>query len=238
MRQHIDTIPVWDAYKEDCECPLCLLEDTNERNYVDAFMGGSVMEPDVRVEVNKKGFCGRHFKLMLNNNNRLGVALMAHTYLKETMARLGEAKMAVNEAPVKSGFFSRKAPSAGQDLSSVTDSYILCDRLNETMNRYVYTLVYMWKHEASFRGTFNRSKGLCLKHYAAVLKEAGEQLSGMELKTFTDELNKLEMENLARLEKEIEWFTLKFDHKNADKPWGTSKDSLDRTVQKLRGKCV
>lgn len=52
------------------------------------------------------------------------------------------------------------------------------------------------------------------------------------------ELNKVEMDNLARLEKEIEWFTLKFDHKNADKPWGTSKDSLDRTVQKLRGKCV
>ena len=82
MRHHIDTIPVWDAYRQDCECPLCLLEEENEVNYVNAFMGGSVMEPDVRVEVNEKGFCGRHFKLMLNNNNRLGVALMAHTYLK------------------------------------------------------------------------------------------------------------------------------------------------------------
>jgi len=238
MRQHIDTIPVWDAYKQDCECPLCMLEETNEHNYVDAFMGGSVMEPDVRVEVNKKGFCGRHFKLMLNNNNRLGVALMAHTYLKETMARLGEASMAVNEAPSKGGFFSRRAPQAGADLRPITDTCILCDRLNETMDRYVYTIVYMWKHEPSFRVALTKSKGMCLKHYAEVLKSAAEQLNGIDLKAFTNDLNKVEMENLARLEKEIEWFTLKFDHKNADKPWGTSKDSLDRTVLKLRGKCV
>jgi len=237
MKHHIDTIPVWDAYRTDCECPLCALEDTNEHNYVDAFMGGSVMEPDVRVEVNKRGFCGRHFKLMLNNNNRLGVALMAHTYLKETMARLGNTSMAVNE-PVKTGLFSRKTASSGPDLSHITDTCILCDRLNETMERYVYTLVYMWKHEAAFKQQLSKSKGMCLKHYAEVLKAAGEQLKGMELKQFMDTLSSIQMENMARLEKEIEWFTLKFDHKNADKPWGTSKDSLDRTILKLRGKCV
>ena len=238
MRQHIDTIPVWDAYKQDCECPLCLLEDTNEHNYVDAFMGGSVMEPDVRVEVNKKGFCGRHFKLMLNNNNRLGVALMAHTYLKETIAKLGQTQMAVNATPAKTGLFGKKAPAPGADLSAITDTCILCDRLNATMDRYVYTLVYMWKHESAFKSQLLASKGLCLKHYAQVLKTAPELLNGQELKQFTDAINKLETDNLARLEKEIEWFTLKFDHKNADKPWGTSKDSLDRTVLKLRGKCV
>ena len=238
MRQHIDTIPVWEAYKTDCECPLCQLEETNEKNYVDSFMGGSVMEPDVRVEVNKKGFCGRHFKLMLANNNRLGVALMAHTYLKETMARLGETKMAVNEPQPKSGLFGKRPQVQAADLRGITDSCILCDRLNATMDRYIYTIVYMWKHDGSFRSALQSSKGMCLKHYALVLGAAPEQLSGMELKQFNDMLNKLEMDNLARLEKEIEWFTLKFDHKNADKPWGTSKDSLDRTVQKLRGKCV
>lgn len=237
MKQHIDTIPVWDAYRTDCECPLCHLKFINEKNYVDSFMGGSVMEPDVRVEVNKKGFCGHHFKLMLNNNNRLGVALMAHTYLRETMAKLGDTKMAVNEAPAKRGLFGRKAPAPTTDFSAITDSCILCDRLNTTMERYVYTIVYMWKHESAFKTAFENSKGLCLKHYAEVMNAAPEQLSGMELKQFTDKLNKIELDNLARLEQEIEWFTLKFDHKNADKPWGNSKDSLDRTVLKLRGKC-
>lgn len=238
MKQHIDTIPVWDAYKTDCECPLCVLEQKNETNYVDSFMGGSVMEPAVRIEVNKKGFCGRHFKLMLGNSNRLGVALMAHTYLKETMARLGEAKMAVNQAPARGGLFSKKAPVGGSDLTDITSTCVLCDRLRQTMDRYVYTLVYMWKHESGFRAQFSASKGMCLKHYAEVLKACGEQLSGAELAQFTSALNKLQIENMARLEQEIEWFTLKFDHKNKDKPWGNSKDSLDRTIEKLRGRCV
>ena len=236
MRHHIDTIPVWDAYRQDCECPLCVLENENEVNYVNAFMGGSVMEPDVRVEVNEKGFCGRHFRLMLNNNNRLGVALMAHTYLKETMAKLGATEMAVNEQKA-GGLFSRKARAAN-DFSHITDTCILCERLNNTMDRYIYTVVYMYKHESAFREQFKKSKGMCLKHFAEVIASAEEQMKGVELKSFMNDLKKIQLENMARLEKEIEWFTLKFDHKNADKPWGTSKDSLERTILKLRGKCI
>ena len=238
MRQHIDTIPVWEVYRSDCECPLCQLEETNEHNYVDSFMGGSVMEPDVRVEVNQKGFCGRHFKLMLANNNRLGVALMAHTYLKQTMARLGETSMAVNELQGRGGLFGRRTQVTNSGLKEIASSCILCDRLKNTMDRYLYTVVYMWKHEPAFKQALQNSKGLCLKHFEQLIEAAPEQLNGIELKSFTDMLTKLELANMARLEKEIEWFTLKFDHKNADKPWGTSKDSLDRTVLKLRGKCV
>ena len=66
MNQHIDTIPVWDAYKTDCECPLCVLAKKNEEEYVDNFLGASVMEPDRRVEVNEKGFCRRHFEMMFD----------------------------------------------------------------------------------------------------------------------------------------------------------------------------
>jgi hypothetical protein len=169
-------------------------------------------------------------------DRRLGVALMAHTYLKQTMARLGEASQAVQSVPVKSGFFTRKAPAAGVDLSPITDSCILCDRLNATMERYLYTTVHLWKKDSSFRSQMKNGKGFCLKHYAALLKAAPEQLNGQELKQFTDMLNEVEMSNLKRVADEIEWFTLKFDHKNADKPWGNSKDALPRTVLKLRGK--
>ena len=235
MRQHIDTIPVWDAFKTDCECPLCALREQNEIRYAETFTGGSVMEPDVRVEVNNKGFCARHFKMMMMDDKRLGVALMAHTYLRQTMARLGEANMAV-QPPVKGGLFSRRQPTPEIDLSPITDSCILCDRLNEVMDRYVYTVLQLWKKDGGFRMTFKGTKGFCLKHYAILLKEAPNNMSGMDLSNFTEAINTLEMENLKRLEQEIEWFTLKFDHKNADKPWGTSRDSLPRVVEKLRGK--
>ena len=47
-----------------------------------------------------------------------------------------------------------------------------------------------------------------------------------------------ERSNLDRLAQELEWFTLKFDYRNADKPWGTSRDAPERAINKLRGRCV
>ena len=42
MKYHIDTIPVWDAYKHECECPLCEIAQHNEQEYLDVFMGGNI----------------------------------------------------------------------------------------------------------------------------------------------------------------------------------------------------
>ena len=46
------------------------------------------------------------------------------------------------------------------------------------------------------------------------------------------------MENLTRVEKDLEWFTLKFDYRNRDKPWGNSQDAVERSVNKMRGGAV
>ena len=43
MRYHIDTIPVWDALKQQGECPLCALRRSIEAADVDRFLGGSVI---------------------------------------------------------------------------------------------------------------------------------------------------------------------------------------------------
>lgn len=243
MRQHLDTIPLWDAFKTECECPLCHVRAINEENYVDNFLGGSVMEPDVRIEVNQKGFCDRHFKMLFDAKNRLGLALMGHTYLKETIARVRQnAQRAKEEASGAArnplNRLRGKNLSAGEEAARLASGCILCDRLNNTMYRYALTLAYMWKTEADFRRVFEQSKGFCLPHYAQLIAVAPEELSGKDLTGFIDALTALEEKNLARLEKEIEWFTLKFDYRNADKPWGASQDAVERTLNKLRGHCV
>ena len=48
----------------------------------------------------------------------------------------------------------------------------------------------------------------------------------------------LQIENLERVEKDLEWFTLKADHRNKDKPWGNSQDAVERSVNKMRGGAV
>ena len=48
----------------------------------------------------------------------------------------------------------------------------------------------------------------------------------------------VELPNLKRLSDELEWFMLKYDFRNADKPWGNSRDAVERSINKLMGACV
>ena len=231
MRQHLDTIPIWEAYQSGCECALCNLEAHNEAMYVDNFLGGSVMEPSVRIEVNEKGFCATHLRQLYDKKNRLGLALMQHTYLMASIQKL-EA-----QSFEKKPLFGKK--SAGEMPSlALSKTCILCERLETTMYRYALTICYMWKHEKPFRDAFAAAKGFCLPHYALIQQAAMEELGGSDLPAFQRELQRIELENLRRIEKEIEWFTLKFDYRNQDKPWGTSEDAVERTANKLRGRAI
>ena len=235
MKEHIDTMPLWEVFREDCECPLCRLHSLNEANYREYFMGASVMEPDVRVETNKKGFCARHYGQMFRMSNRLSLALSTHTYLKEVISQIDADAKTREGAPKKAGLFSRKAAPASDDaLSGLANTCILCERLNTTMARYIETMFVTWKKEPEFRKAFSSCKGFCVQHYATLMQAAPSNLSGADLQIFTKDLIALEQEALARIEKELEWFTLKFDYRNADKPWGTSEDAVERTLNKLR----
>ena len=91
---------------------------------------------------------------------------------------------------------------------------------------------------AGLREAFAASKGLCLPHYFQVMQDAPRHLSGKTLEEFSQTAMRVERENLARVEKDLEWFTLKFDYRNKDKPWGNSQDAVERAINKLRGKCV
>lgn len=248
MKLHIDTAPVWEVYRQDCECPICLLSDRIEASSVDYFLGDSVMEPSQRIEVNEKGFCGRHFKLMFEAGNRLGLALMTHTYMKNTLKWLREnAAQAVAAASAEAAkpVFKRVIGKKGEGLQTSAEAVteleakcVMCERIRQNMERYIYTVLYMYKHESEFPKLFEDSKGMCLKHYAETLKMAPEHLSGDTLKRFVTTLTDIEMANLQRVTDEIEWFTRKFDYRNENKPWGNSRDAVERSLNKLRGHIV
>ncbi|MCL2812268.1 MAG: DUF6062 family protein [Clostridia bacterium] len=241
MRYQLDTIPVWDACKLGSECPLCTLRARNEDAYADGFLGDSVMDPATRVLVNERGFCNRHFAMMLPMKNRLGLALNTHTYLKNVMA---DAQKILDEAA------KSDAPSLLSGLRRLSDSTetspatklrarvgncILCERLDFTMRRYAYTLVHLWQNDLDFRKLFNDSKGLCLPDTALVMEMADAAIRGSKRREFFSALATLQKENLSRIEQELEWFTLKFDYRNRDKPWGESRDALERAIGKLSG---
>ena len=250
MRYHIDTIHVWDAVKLDGECPLCALRRRNELQDVDRFLGASVMEPDTRVRVNAKGFCPRHQALLFAQKNRLGHALMMHTHLKETMGKaqpiFEKARAAARqdaETPALRRMMGRSQgkadlKQAAAQLRELTSCCILCESIEENTRRYAYTLLHLYKTDAAFRQAFAASKGVCLPDMALLMEMAEETLSGPVLGDFINDLCAAEEKSLTKLESDLEGFTLKFDYRNADKPWGDSRNALERSVNKLRSWCV
>ena len=98
MKYHIDTIPVWDAMKRDGECLLCALERKTELGEAERYLGASVMEPDIRVQVNKKGFCRKHHGMLFGMSNRLGHALMLESHTIETRERMAATFAKLNSA--------------------------------------------------------------------------------------------------------------------------------------------
>ena len=71
-----------------------------------------------------------------------------------------------------------------------------------------------------------------------VLRGALKHLSGSLQLQFVEELIGLQKRNLARVEHDLEWFTLKFDYRNQDKPWGESRDAVERSINKLQGRVI
>ena len=79
--EKIYTIPVNEAFDasaadKSCGCPFCALYNGLEKKETDAILGAAMMEPDIRIETNKKGFCRTHYDLMFGYKNRLGLALI------------------------------------------------------------------------------------------------------------------------------------------------------------------
>ncbi len=248
MRYHIDTIPVWDALKQGSECLLCALRRQTELKLLERSLGASVMSPDVRIHVNQAGFC-RHHQAMLYDfpdGNRLGHALMMLSHLQTVLPKVEKALFRGDKPGGKnpSGslrFLPRKAaqsPRPPESLAGLSSRCVICDELDRQSERQAASLLHLWKTEAAFREAFSQSKGLCVPDMARMLSMAPEMLGGETLASFTSSLATLLKNSLNGLEQDLSWYTQKFDYRNADKPWGNSKDALERTVNKLRGWCL
>ena len=251
MRYHIDTIPVWDAIKLDGECFLCALKRKTELGEVEHYLGASVMEPDTRIQVNKKGFCCNHQRMLYALDNRLGHALMLESHVAETRERLEKACKAIKSAgKAASGAsildkLTGKAPDAAkimQDaaeaLEKLTDTCVVCDSIDENMHRYLHTFFHLYQNDTEFRKKFESCKGLCIPHAAELIRLASSELPGKALPEFASTICRLETEAFDRMQEDVSWFCRKFDYRYYDEPWYNSRDAVERTVNKLRGWCV
>lgn len=247
MKDNIYTIPLTDAFSSDDECPFCFIHRKLEDDAVDFMLGAAYMADDIREKTNETGFCSKHYELMYDHGNRLGMALMLHTHLQELLKGLNPLlKENIPESIGTKGsfltkFLATKALPNKNNANNSASSYIyksvencyICNKINADMARYVDTFFYIWKHDSNFISLVKNCKGFCLLHFAILLDVAPNKLSKGDLENFYQIVTPLALENLNRLEEELSWFIDKYDYRNKSEPWKNSKDAVPRAIQKL-----
>ena len=152
MAEKIYTIPINEAFDKTLEsetpdCPLCLMRRMLEKNELDRIMGAAMMEPDVRIETNKKGFCRKHFDMMTGGGgSRLPLALMLESHIAET------------EKEIFSGgtLFDGKGLKEEEKLKKLDDSCYVCSRTEDAFSKMLGTGIYLWENEEEFREKYKR----------------------------------------------------------------------------------
>lgn len=120
-------------------------------------------------------------------------------------------------------------------IEELDNSCFVCDKIADTMERYVDTIFYMYKHDKEFKDVLSKCKGFCTSHYGLLMKKSSEKLGGNDYTEFTNLITTLYLDNMKRVRDDVEWFINKFDHKYADAPWKNAKDSLVRATLKDTG---
>lgn len=229
MNAGILSIPIGEIFEPKCGCPICRMTDELERRALEYITGAAMMEPDIRIETNKSGFCHEHFCKLLKQKNRLSVALMTHTHLEEVQKKLFESKNLLEGKGAK----AKKG-------KNITESCFICDNVNWGIGHLTKSALKMYASDKAFKELFSEQEYLCLPHYIMLCESAKEQLPKKELALFIKAADKLTESYLKTLCGDVEHYTTMYDYRNSgpNADWKNSKDSLERAVKFLTGKDV
>ncbi|MGI6264645.1 MAG: DUF6062 family protein [Acutalibacteraceae bacterium] len=224
MRNSLVTIPIDEVFQPREGCPLCRLRDTLEARTVEYITGAAMMEPDIRIQTNKEGFCHRHYRQMLARRNRLSVALMLESHLDELDKQVFSGLPLIGKSGAKQGVSAGKA----------AESCFICHQVDDTMRKMLATVCRTWEEQKAFRDLFREQEGLCLPHFAA-LAETAEQMSKKSRDDFVKAASELCRGALTALRQDVSHFCKMFDYRNSgeDADWGNSKDAIERAVRFL-----
>jgi len=205
MKNTIYTIPINEVFEPVCGCPICALEAAHTKHWVEYITGAAMMEPDVRVETNKRGFCGKHFDMMLDGCSRLALALIIQTRLTW----------------IDQSFDRLPAPKSGAvgDLDYVDESHcFICNMVESGLAGSASNIVAVWEREYDFRVLYAAQEFLCPGHAKLLLVTAGNALKRRPLTDFREITVALTRKRLWAIRDDINAFCNLFDYRSADRP--------------------
>lgn len=222
--EKIFTIPINDAYDIKCGCPLCRLEHDLEQTSLEYVMGAAMMEPDVRIETNRYGFCAKHFDMMMKIQKRLPLALIIESHTQEMLSLLTQ------EAPGK-----REFPRITSAMSEMADGCFVCKQLHERLNKYYSNIIYLWLHDETFREKTRSQEYFCPHHLAALLNFAQKDLDKRRYADFYMDHTQETARRLKQISANVSKFCKSFDHRYANEPLGDATHAIEDAITFLNG---
>jgi len=101
----------------------------------------------------------------------------------------------------------------------------------ENMVRIVHA---MWISEPEFRQLYAEQPYICLEHFSLLINVDKKGL-GKSFQDFYAATSRLTGGYLKSLKDDISHFCRMFDYRSADAEWGSSKDSIERSIEFLTG---
>ncbi|MBR2335128.1 MAG: hypothetical protein IKA62_02745 [Clostridia bacterium] len=226
--EQIYTIPVNEAFEKSaadkaCGCAFCTLYNKLEGDELDLILGASMMEPDVRIKTNKKGFCRTHYDMMFVRKNRLGMALTLESHLDELKKELRDSGLGggTGNKPIKR-------------IGELEKTCYVCERIEFNFEHMIETAVLLWQSDENFVPKLRSQPYFCLPHYKRMLSYAQSRLPKRDLKSFVSQCEEIQNAYIEELNEDVSWFCKKFDYRYNDEPWYNSKDSVERSMKFLR----
>ena len=223
--EKIYTIPVNEAFDESGSCPFCRMREKLEANEIDLILGASMMEPDIRIQTNEKGFCGHHFHQMYDAQKRLPLALMLESHLDQIRKECATPKISLKE----------KLGTVSEHTDSFCKTCYVCERVEFHWSKMFETACLLWEMDSQFRKKMENQTYFCLPCYTRFLKTAKLFIHKKKLPDFLEAAQGVEMKYLDGLKSDISHFCKKFDYRYQDEPWGNAKDSVERAIRFLTG---
>ena len=201
MREDICSIPISEIFEPKDGCPFCRMRDMLEDRMATYITGAAMMEPDVRIETNRQGFCKDHFDQILQRGSRLSVALILESLLDE----------------IANDIFPEDPKAPLKKVLAAADrrhhSCFVCDNVNKNMEHLSSTVIKLWQTEPEFRDLYAAQK-MPKKNYIP----------------FAAETRRLSKNYLDTVKGDTTHFCRMFDYRNAGGDWGNSRDAIERSI--------
>lgn len=219
MREDICSIPVNDVFLPRDGCPFCRMRDMLEDRMATYITGAAMMEPDVRVETNRLGFCTEHFNQILARGSRLSVALILESLLQT-----------VHEEVFPQGKVAAKKVVGA--VRSREEHCFVCENIQKNTEHLLDSMLKLWQTDEEFRQLYSQQTHICLPHYGMVL-QAAMKMPKKNFVVFEQETTRLAKNYLEELSGDVTHFCRMFDYRNAGGDWGNSKDAIERAIRYL-----